>query len=383
MIISKIFSKQIFHKIRRKLSKIFYNFDEPDDLVIVHFLMQYDFKFYKSLFYEMKKYPDIFDVKKNIFFTPHWNVYYELKDIGNIKYIPKCGISQINYYGQKAQWIIIHALNFNLEELENIDENIRGKIIWRTWGHDVPIKNNNEEYIKKWTNIIGDFYEICGGNVIDKINLENYVKIKRFCVLPYCFNDVQIKSKNECKKTCVNVLINHSGHRSENIIQNIKRLEHFADKNIVINIILSYGDEMYIKEVEKYVKCNTRLKCNIIKKFMPIQEYIEFLDTMDIAVMDQVKSAALDNIEWLLFLRKKLFLNCNGIIYKSFNSYGVNCGRTIDIDNMSYDDFIEPLDNDEKKIKEIAHHNEKENLMMWSDAINSLLRKNAMIKDEN
>ena len=82
--------------------------------------------------------------------------------------------------------------------------------------------------------------------------------------------------------------------------------------------------------------------------------------------MDQEKSAALDNIEWLLYFDKKIFLNRNGVLYNAFCSFGIKCEDAKNIEMMSFEEFVEPLVNDKEKTKIVAHHSKKENQKMWN-----------------
>lgn len=356
----------------KHIGKIFYKEKRIPNSKYLHLLMQNDIKFFKSLIIEMNKNAKDFFPHEHIFVTPYWNVYYELKGYTNIFYIRNINGDFLEYLENNAAWIFIHALNFSLDELRCFSKKLRERIIWRTWGHDVPstIDFQSSDDLE-WIDIVSDFYSICGGSLIDKCNLERYIKIKNFFVLPYCFDDMYLRN-NTKKHEGINILLGHSGYPSENIIENIKRLEHFSNNNLIVNIILSYGDKIYIEKVEKYVREESKLTFNIVKEFMPMKEYVSFLQEMDIAIMDQIKSAALGNIEWLLSFDVKMFVNKNGVFHEAFNRYKVKHCTTDLILNMSFEDFTEKLNNDPDKVKVLAHHDKIENIEMWKSLLHSL-----------
>ena len=106
------------------------------------------------------------------------------------------------------------------------------------------------------------------------------------------------------------MLLGHSGIQNDNHISILKELKKFEDKKLHINLVLSYGDDIYVASVIDYVKKTWREdKVTINTKKMSAQDYYSFLKSMDIAILDGKKSYALGNIEALLFFKKTIYLN--------------------------------------------------------------------------
>ena len=66
-------------------------------------------------------------------------------------------------------------------------------------------------------------------------------------------------------------------------------------------------------------------------------------DKTDVIIFDGPRSYALGNINLLIYLRKKLFVNRNGIIRKTFDLTGIPYCLTDELENMTYDELKEPL----------------------------------------
>ena len=77
---------------------------------------------------------------------------------------------------------------------------------------------------------------------------------------------------------------------------------------------------------------------------MPYYDYVKFLNKMDIAIFDGNMSYALGNISVLLLLKKKLFINRNGVIKEAFDEDSIPHKCVEEIDNMELADFIKGIE---------------------------------------
>lgn len=371
----------ILEKTVRRVQKYLYNekinFDK--NYKYVHVFMQNDFKFNLPLAQEISNDIKPFSQKDTLIITPHWNVYYLVKKNSNAFYLPQITAEEINALGRMCDWIFIHALNFQEDEILNIDREIAPKIIWRTWGHDVidynkAIKNSSEKNrikLQKVKNRILSFRAIAGENDVDLLNIRKKIGKIDFLFMPYTFKDVVFEKKKKEEKI-TNILIGHSGFKSERLIENLEAISHFKDEKICVYLILSYGEEEYIKETEIRAKEIFKDKVHILKEFIKLNDYLILLQSVDVAIMDQIKSAALGNIELLVYFDKKLFLNPNGIIHEAFDLNELPYGNTDEICTMSFGEFSKPVQYDPTKKERIQYRGRKENLELWANLLEEI-----------
>ena len=135
----------------------------------------------------------------------------------------------------------------------------------------------------------------------------------------------------------LNVLIGHAGTPRDNHLETIRRLEHLRTENIRFYFILSYGDPVYIKNIKLKAREILGDKAIFIDKFMLRDNYISFLNKMDIGIFDGVDSYALGNIEIFLNLKKKIYLNKNGVIAKAFSLKNIPFFATDDLTRINID----------------------------------------------
>ena len=76
-----------------------------------------------------------------------------------------------------------------------------------------------------------------------------------------------------------------------------------------------------------------------INNKMPLKKYLEFLWYMDIAIFNIKNQAAVGNLMNLFYMRKKIFLPRDGLMYKFFKSKDIEVFDTNDIVNMKFIEF--------------------------------------------
>ena len=294
-----------------------------------------------------------------LFVTPYSQVYDALKDKGNIElveYENKRDGRIVNYCGERADWIFIHNICSPLEGLK-IKKKYLGRIIWRTWGSDGKLYGDSGNAVKRiikravgamWRRRVRSFYDIGIADTVDRLNMvERYGEVRTMHVA-YAGRgnfDSLIDARNIKKDgDCLNVMIGHSGFSNDNHIGVMTSLERFSDRNMRIYMVLSYGEEDYIKKVREYVDEKWSGKVVIIDKFMPYGEFASLLGQMDVAIFDGRASYALGNIGMLLFLEKKIFLNPDGVIRRAFDLEDVPYALTDSIEKMTFDEFSAPIE---------------------------------------
>ena len=257
---------------------------------------------------------------------------------------------------KQYDYIFIHAMNFSIKDLFKFNKKCLKKFIWCVWGHDLYRNNTKSLKYKIRSYLLKDIYGVGIGLGYDAIEVRRFIGYNpKIFFLPYGYEKELIKNwgnlyKNKNEHDGVNILLGHSGYEFLNHIKNLDRLKKYSSKKIRVFIVLSYGNNEYIKEVEDFVrdKCND-LNIVIIKKMMSENEYMNFLSQMDIAIFDFNHQAALGNIWKLMFLGKKIYLSKEGILKKAFDLEGIETFSTNDIGRIDYNRFIEEIDNNSKE----------------------------------
>ncbi len=299
-----------------------------------------------------------FDPEDHLFVTPYEDVFNSLSSYSNVELSTvasgqSAGIA--NFYAKYADWLILHS-GIPFKQVLLLKKSTAGKIIWRTWGHDVWVYKKSGSFVKRlflscanklYRKKISQFRCIGIANVADEIALKrNFDKLPELTVLPYprhtgiddilsYQDDRRAPDDDICR-----VLLGHSGFSYDNHINVIKKLEKYSDSAVEIIIPLSYGSPGYISEVEEYISnCVLKDKITVLKDFVPFSDYTKILQKTDVAIFDGVKACALGNISVLLLFRKKFFLNSAGALAETFDRERVPYHKTEDIDKMSFAEF--------------------------------------------
>lgn len=128
------------------------------------------------------------------------------------------------------------------------------------------------------------------------------------------------KVNNISPEKYINILLGHSGY---DFLQHEKWIEKLIDKKLKINIFLplNYGDQKYINKIKK--RCNEVPNIFPLTEFMDYGRYICYLRNMDWAIFDFKHQAAFGNMILLFYLGKRVYLDPQGIMYKTFSNLGL------------------------------------------------------------
>lgn len=286
--------------------------------------------------------------------NPELNIeFYKANNLSNIS----TDISIIEHYAPCCDWIFLHAI-FPVYKTIFIKKKYCKKIIWRSWGTNVGVSFYGDNPLKNivlriidwfWQQKIKQFHAIGIANIVDEINIRDKVGSIKTFYMPYSLqggkDTVEIVRRiNKVPSKYLNIMIGHSGHYEDQHIQIMEELAHLKKRPIYLYIILSYGNEIYIREVEKYVETNWKGKATIIKEFLSYKEYVMLLNKMDVAILDGKFSYALGNISILIDLKKKIFLNREGILKRAFEKENIPFCCTDELKCITYEELGEPLD---------------------------------------
>jgi hypothetical protein len=209
-------------------------------------------------------------------------------------------------------------------------------------------KNNNElstDYLIK-LNFLNRLDFFCHWNKFDyDIILSKYNCSPKFVPFFYGMELEQITSGFNNKSEVTNVWLGNSDTETNNHLDALYDLRKFRNCNFQIFCPLNYGfSKDYGDLVSKEGSLIFGEKFISLREFIPYSEYISFLQKVDVAVMYHNRSQASGNIFVLIKLGKKVFLKSQSTIYKLLVQLGIVVFDSNDIKNITYQDFIKPLD---------------------------------------
>ena len=99
-----------------------------------------------------------------------------------------------------------------------------------------------------------------------------------------------------------------------------------------VTIPLSYGQKDHACAVAALAGRMFGSSCRILTGFMPLEEYLALLDSVDIAVFNHREQQAMGNTIHLLSRGKQVYLRRNTSQWQLFTSLGIKVGATEDFD---------------------------------------------------
>lgn len=254
-------------------------------------------------------------------------------------------------YFEIGDYIIIHALNYTTKDIAQLTNEDCRRIIWCVWGHDlytVELKHNifylfarkiyrilkrRKYYDTKAAEKISKFRGIAAGFVGDKFTIKerygNDVAVyQALYPMEYYSTDLE-KWEEPCKvHDSLRILLGHSAYPFLNHEFWIEKLTPYKDR-IELYLPLSYGNSEYAKKIKaKAFNIFGGDKVYSLEKFATSQAYFKYLCNIDIAIFDYKHQSAFGNILLLLYLKKRIYLNPNGIMYKGLKSVGLDVFTT-------------------------------------------------------
>lgn len=103
---------------------------------------------------------------------------------------------------------------------------------------------------------------------------------------------------------------------------------------------LSYGDEDYATKVTEYGKRKLGDSFEPVMDFMKKEEYIQFLDSVDVAIMNHKRQQGLGNIAILLRLGKKIYMRRETSTFQHYTDLGVKVFDIADIRKNPEQTFV-------------------------------------------
>lgn len=137
------------------------------------------------------------------------------------------------------------------------------------------------------------------------------------------------------------VLVGNSATITNNHKEVFDILKRFNDRNMEIYVPLSYGDKNYADEVMNYANKVIDNKIIFLTDFMNPFEYNMLLNCIDIGIFNYHRQQGLGNINRLLLLQKKVYVNKKSGLYEYNKDKGITLYDIELLKSASYEEFIQ------------------------------------------
>ena len=318
------------------------------------------------------------DAEDHIFYLPRNDdikIYVpELNEHDNIIYLGKKSFFRELIFEyrlfQRCDHIIIHGMFFGVKPLITLltSKKFLKRLSWIEWTGDVFIWKREGHSLKdrfiNWINqkIREKIKLIVMSAPTDKERFESEFDIsnKTILYIPFPSNRNAVAELEETRpqkqKTdgSVWIQIGHNGYRFHHHIKILDMLERFREENIKLIIPMAYGSTglngqyggaNYIKSVNRFAKLIYKDKAIPYSKSIPLKKYTQFLWNIDIAVFAMERLAGASNVFMLLYMGKKVFFPGDSPHFKFFREQGFDVYDTNKIPQMSFEEFIRPVQN--------------------------------------
>jgi hypothetical protein len=195
----------------------------------------------------------------------------------------------------KCYWAIWGA---DLYQYQKPKLNLRGKIkerlrklVIKRIGHLVTYIPGDVDLARRWYGARGEYHECL-------MYLSNVVN-------PQVLQGVE---QTKSTQSGLNILVGNSADPSNNHIEALENLLPYKDQDIKIYVPLSYGDQAHAKKVIEQGKDWFGEKFFPMVSFMPFDQYLKFLKSVDIAIFNHKRQQAMGNIITLLGMGKTVYV---------------------------------------------------------------------------
>lgn len=235
-----------------------------------------------------------------------------------------------------AEKIIIHGLfNNHLFYLLTLQPWLLKKCFWVIFGGDLYIHEaasrdwrwrKNEFFRSLIIKRIGHLITYIEGDV--ELARQWYGATGRYheCLM-YPSNVVDPRMRAEAatnsNKGELRILLGNSAAPSNNHIDALERLLPFKGWDVKIYAPLSYGDQNHAEKVISQGKAWFGDKFVPITDFVPFEQYLEFLKSLDIAIFNHHRQQAMGNTVTLLGIGKTVFMRSDVSHWRFLKGLGI------------------------------------------------------------
>lgn len=227
------------------------------------------------------------------------------------------------------------------------------KLVWIFWGGDIYF------FRKRPKIMMEKLYECFRKLIIGRINYiagflegdfniikENYfTKAKYYYTIyplpvDYANLDSHIINEYKIEKKSFKILLGNSADKSNNHIEILQYLKRFENTDFIVYCPLSYaGEKDYKENVIRKGKELLGDKFVPLLNFMEKDQYASFLNSIDIAIMNQDRQQGLGNILPLLYLGKKVYIREEITTFKYFENKLIKVYKVKDLESVDFISF--------------------------------------------
>lgn len=230
---------------------------------------------------------------------------------------------------KKVYWIMRGA-DFYFPSRHNFIK----KTVIKNIGNYLTFLKGDFEYIKRWYGAKGRY-------------------IESFVYPSNLFKDLSYLPKEKSRGGVINILIGNSGAVTNNHHEILNKLKKYKEHNIKIYAPFSYGGLKhpgYKKKVIAYGKELFRDKFIPLTEFMTLENYLELLSGIDIAIFAHNRQQAMGNTITLLGFGKKVYMRSDTTTWKLFKDIDV---KVYDMENIDINLIEDDIQNkNQEKVKE-------------------------------
>lgn len=315
----------------------------------VHF-MSVDSPIFNSVFIQLVN--EEMNGEEHLFLIGGEGTYVTLsKQYKNVVFELDYRLATIRKYDTGHEILVLHSMFLTSAEFCHLKKEQLKRLVWCVWGHDLYRMPNNGTLKERFYNWMANRKNSNIRAIVAGFKYDTYEIRRRFGnSVPvyhalyssgYYKHDID-RIIESCKHVdgCTRIMIGHSAFPYLQHEKLFRQLERYKDENILITLVLSYGDETYAARIIKTASSIFGMeKLNIIRNFMNWDEYIQLLGNIDIAIFDFEHQAAFGNLILLSYLKKKIYLSPNGIMYQAFMAEGAEVYSCSDIGKVPFEEL--------------------------------------------
>lgn len=359
------------------------NYDKYD---IVFFIAGEKFTYGYISF--MKKY---FSQYKQLFITTESKYDEKYKNIDNVVVVKRFNEALMNSDLQKilkdANKLIYSGV-FDDSAVALIPEWLLGKTYFQFWGADFyryretslgyKRKKRFEIFKEKCQGAAGLIFLIYGEDIVFQKIVKAFnpnVFVAPVPGEPGLYNKLLEYKKQDLT---YRIIIGNSATETNHHIEIMDRLKNIKDTTCEIHCPLAYGDEKYGDKVIDYgVKTFGKDMFFPLRKYMPLKKYFQYLSNMDVAIFNNDRQQAIGNIEYLMLLGKKVYLNPNTSMYEHYRKIGCYVYNAEELGKQTLMEIMEyPREKAENNRKKIIAYNSDENFVsQWKGIYEDIKRE--------
>lgn len=249
----------------------------------------------------------------------------------------------IDFSASTIKTVVMHSL-FIPEGVKYWNEHRsvqQQKVYWMMWGGDLYDAPRNEEEDAVRRNFKGYISDTDGDCEIvrQKYSLENKIYIDAAYTFPITMQMVDEAIRCKKEHDYIQIQINNSADATT--IEMLETLGKYADQNIKVVTVLSYGHLQYKDQIIETGKRIFGSKFEYLDQYLTPGEYAKWLAGNDLYILNQHRQEGLGNSFASLAEGAKLFIRSTVTTYHHFNNKDIKVFDTLDIKNMSFEELIE------------------------------------------